>query len=69
MLNCRQLSSYRQRGLSLHCLLMIVSRKVCCLCVILNKLAADDGWLNAIHTCKGDGKKRRLDQDKRGVRR
>ncbi len=28
-------------------------------------LAADDAWPSAIHACKGDGKKRRLDQDKR----
>jgi hypothetical protein len=28
-------------------------------------LAADDGWPSAIHACKGDKKKRQLDEDKR----
>jgi hypothetical protein len=32
--NCRQFSSCRRRGLSFHCLLVAVSWKVCCLCVM-----------------------------------
>jgi hypothetical protein len=28
-------------------------------------VGANDGWLSAIHACKEDGKKRRLDKDKR----
>ncbi len=28
-------------------------------------MATDDGWPSAIHGCKEDGKKRRLDEDKR----
>jgi len=28
-------------------------------------VATDNGWPNAIHACKEDGKKSRLDQDKR----
>jgi hypothetical protein len=28
-------------------------------------VATDDGWPNAIHVCKEDGKKRRLNEDKR----
>jgi hypothetical protein len=28
-------------------------------------VATDDGWPSAIHGCKEDGKKRRLDEDKR----
>ncbi len=28
-------------------------------------MVADDGWSSAIHACKEDGKKRKLDQDKR----
>ncbi len=30
-------------------------------------MAAKDGWLNAIHGCKEDGKNMRLDEDKKGV--
>jgi len=48
-----------------HYLLMVVSRKVCCLCVMWNKVVADDGWPNTIHGCKEDEKKRRLDKDKK----
>ncbi len=28
-------------------------------------MAVDNGWLNAIHACKEDEKKRRLDEGKR----
>ncbi len=44
---------------------MVVSRKVYCLCVMCNKVAANDGWLSVIHGCKEDGKRRRLDENKR----
>jgi hypothetical protein len=29
-------------------------------------LATDNGWPRALQACKGDGKKRQLDQDKKG---
>jgi len=30
-----------------------------------NRVAANDGWLSVIHGCKEDGKRRRLDENKR----
>ncbi len=63
MLNRRQLSSCRQWGLYVYCLLVAMSWKVCCLCVMSDKVATEDGWPSAIHTCKEDGKNRRLDED------
>jgi hypothetical protein len=47
------------------CLLMAMSWKVCCLCVMWDRVAVEDGWLNAIHACKEDGKNKRLDEDNR----
>ncbi len=65
MLNHRQRYSYRWWSLFFQCFIVIVCKKVFCFCVMGNRLAADDGWPSAIHACKGDGKTRLLDQDKR----
>ncbi len=44
---------------------MVVTRKLCCLCVRGNKLATNDGWPRVLQACKGEGNKM-LDQDKKG---
>jgi hypothetical protein len=45
---------------------MAVSWKVYSLCVMWDKVAAEDEWWSAIHGCKEYGNNMRLDKDKRG---
>jgi hypothetical protein len=56
-------------GVYHDCLLVVVSRKLCCWCVMWNMLAVDEGWPRAFQACKRNGNRMRLGEDKKGSSR